>query len=619
MNYKGTAHKVGEHIDTDAIIPARFLVTSDAKELGANCMAGLEPDWVKRVKPGDIMVAGRNFGCGSSREHAPIAILGAGMPVVIGHSFARIFYRNAFNMGLLLMEVGDDVDKINDGDELEVDASTGVIRDQRRRDPVPAPAGLHGRHPGQGRPGQLCEGTSGRQGLGGQLLAEGERGPFWKRGPSPPQTPPLLPKTFVPVDNGAGQDGDRALNICPPVVWGERAVEAGQERRLRKACPSRLSWGARTVFAHKRSAAALHEDIKMKKTICLLPGDGIGPEIVAQGVAVLEAVAKKFGHEFDFVPALIGGAAIDATGEPLPAATVEACQKADAVYLGAVGGPKWDNIEPARRPEKGLLGIRKALGLFANLRPALLLPELAGACLLRSDIAARGLDLIVVRELTGDIYFGEPRAIEERNGLRVGYNTMIYDENEIRRIAKVAFETARQRRKKVCSVEKSNVLETSRLWKAVVQEVHADYPDVELSHMYVDNAAMQLVRDPSQFDVILTGNIFGDILSDEASVITGSLGMLPSASMGAQAPALFEPIHGSAPDIAGQDKANPLATILSAGMMLRLAFGLSEEADAVENAVRQTLRDGFRTGDIMEDGCILVGCAEMGRLVAERL
>lgn len=357
----------------------------------------------------------------------------------------------------------------------------------------------------------------------------------------------------------------------------------------------------------------------MKKTICLLPGDGIGPEIVAQGVAVLEAVAKKFGHEFDFVPALIGGAAIDATGEPLPAATVEACQKADAVYLGAVGGPKWDNIEPTRRPEKGLLGIRKALGLFANLRPALLLPELAGACLLRSDIAARGLDLIVVRELTGDIYFGEPRAIEERNGLRVGYNTMIYDENEIRRIAKVAFETARQRRKKVCSVEKSNVLETSRLWKAVVQEVHADYPDVELSHMYVDNAAMQLVRDPSQFDVILTGNIFGDILSDEASVITGSLGMLPSASMGAQAPALFEPIHGSAPDIAGQDKANPLATILSAGMMLRLAFGLSEEADAVENAVRQTLRDGFRTGDIMEDGCTLVGCAEMGSLVAERL
>lgn len=501
-----------------------------------------------------------------------------------------------------------------------------------------------------------------------------------------PQTPPLPPKTFVPVDDGAGQDASRALSTCPPVsrregasvrravpgagrrggtppLWpfaarllpdarreealcvrwgaGPRPAHDGVLRPVRTrttafACAAGVlpclcrTDGGQGAFPRPRAGGAIvvhtnaarrrrSEDMKMKKTICLLPGDGIGPEIVAQGVAVLEAVAKKFGHEFDFVPALIGGAAIDATGEPLPAATVDACQKADAVYLGAVGGPKWDGIEPARRPEKGLLGIRKALGLFANLRPALLLPELAGACLLRSDIAARGLDLIVVRELTGDIYFGEPRAIEERNGLRVGYNTMIYDENEIRRIAKVAFETARQRRKKVCSVEKSNVLETSRLWKAVVQEVHADYPDVELSHMYVDNAAMQLVRDPSQFDVILTGNIFGDILSDEASVITGSLGMLPSASMGAQAPALFEPIHGSAPDIAGQDKANPLATILSAGMLLRLAFGLSKEADAVENAVRQTLRDGFRTGDIMEDGCTLVGCAEMGRLVAERL
>ena len=357
----------------------------------------------------------------------------------------------------------------------------------------------------------------------------------------------------------------------------------------------------------------------MKKTICLLPGDGIGPEIVAQGVAVLEAVAKKFGHEFDFVPALIGGAAIDATGEPLPAATVEACQKADAVYLGAVGGPKWDNIEPARRPEKGLLGIRKALGLFANLRPALLLPELAGACLLRSDIAARGLDLIVVRELTGDIYFGEPRAIEERNGLRVGYNTMIYDENEIRRIAKVAFETARQRRKKVCSVEKSNVLETSRLWKAVVQEVHADYPDVELSHMYVDNAAMQLVRDPSQFDVILTGNIFGDILSDEASQITGSIGMLPSASLAEGNFGMYEPIHGSAPDIAGQDKANPTATILSIGMMLRYTFGLGAEADAIDAAVKAVLAKGYRTPDLYTGEGTLVGTAEMGRLIAEEI
>ena len=357
----------------------------------------------------------------------------------------------------------------------------------------------------------------------------------------------------------------------------------------------------------------------MKKTICLLPGDGIGPEIIAQGVKVLEATAQKFKHEFVFDTALIGGAAIDGAGDPLPEATVQKCRAADAVYLGAVGGPKWDNMTPELRPEKGLLRIRKELGLFANLRPAMLLPELAGACLLRPDIAAKGLDLMVVRELTGDVYFGEPRGIESRDGLRTGYNTMVYNEEEIRRIAWVAFETARKRRNKVCSVEKSNVLECSRLWKEVVIEMHREYADVELSHMYVDNAAMQLVRDPSQFDVILTGNIFGDILSDEASVITGSLGMLPSASMGASGPGLFEPIHGSAPDIAGQNKANPLATILSGAMMLRLGFDMGKEADAIEAAVRKTLADGFRTGDIMEPGKTLLGCKEMGDKVVERL
>ncbi len=357
----------------------------------------------------------------------------------------------------------------------------------------------------------------------------------------------------------------------------------------------------------------------MKKTICLLPGDGIGPEILAQGINVLKAVGKKFGHEFLFSEALLGGAAIDATGEPLPAETVRACREADAVFLAAVGGPKWDNLAPEKRPERGLLGIRKELRLFANLRPALLLPELAGACLLRSDIAARGLDLIVVRELTGDVYFGEPRGQEVREGQRVGFNTMVYSEEEVRRIAIVAFETARKRRNKVCSVEKSNVLETSRLWKEVVLETHKQFNDVTLTHMYVDNAAMQLVRDPSQFDVILTGNIFGDILSDEASVITGSLGMLPSASLGASGPGLFEPIHGSAPDIAGQDKANPLATILSAAMLLRLGFNMGTEADAIEKAVRTALADGFRTGDIMENGKTLVGCQEMGEKVLERL
>ncbi len=357
----------------------------------------------------------------------------------------------------------------------------------------------------------------------------------------------------------------------------------------------------------------------MKKTICLLPGDGIGPEILAEGVKVLKAAAEKFSHDFVFETALIGGAAIDGAGDPLPEETVRKCRAADAVFLAAVGGPKWDALAPEKRPEKGLLRIRKELALFANLRPAMLLPELAGACLLRADIAAKGLDLVVVRELTGDIYFGEPRGQELRDGLRTGYNTMVYNEEEIRRIATVAFETARKRRGKVCSVEKSNVLETSRLWKEVVLETHRQYADVELTHMYVDNAAMQLVRDPSQFDVILTGNIFGDILSDEASVITGSLGMLPSASMGATGPGLFEPIHGSAPDIAGQNKANPLATILSGAMMLRLGFDMGKEADAIEAAVRKTLADGFRTGDIMEPGKTLLGCKEMGDKVVERL
>ena len=350
----------------------------------------------------------------------------------------------------------------------------------------------------------------------------------------------------------------------------------------------------------------------MKKHICVMPGDGIGPEIVEEALRVLNAAAKKFGHEFSTEDALIGGSAIDATGTPLPEATVEACKKADAVLLGAVGGPKWDTLDPAIRPEKGLLGIRKALGLFANLRPATLFPELAGACLLRPDIVGKGLDLIVVRELTGGIYFGKPAGTEVRDGKRTGWNTMIYNEDEIARIAHVAFQAAQKRRNKVCSVDKANVLDVSRVWREVVIEVSRQYPDVELSHLYVDNAAMQLVRDPSQFDVIVTGNLFGDILSDEASVITGSIGMLPSASLGSAQPGLFEPIHGSAPDIAGQGKANPLATILSIAMMLRHAFDMSVEADAIENAVHKTLQAGFRTGDIMEAGKTLLSTREMG-------
>jgi 3-isopropylmalate dehydrogenase len=353
----------------------------------------------------------------------------------------------------------------------------------------------------------------------------------------------------------------------------------------------------------------------MNMKICLMPGDGIGPEIVTQAVKVLEKVAEKFGHTVQTETALIGGAAIDAVGNPLPEATIAACKAADAVLLGAVGGPKWDEIDPAIRPEKGLLGIRKALGLFSNLRPAVLFPELAAASYLRPDIIKHGLDIMVVRELTGGAYFGEPRGETVVNGERAAFNTMIYSESEIERIVRVACEIARKRGKKLCSVDKANVLDVSRLWREVAIRTAAEYPDVELSHMYVDNAAMQLIRDPSQFDVIVTENLFGDILSDEASIITGSIGMLPSASMGSGGPALFEPIHGSAPDIAGRDIANPLATILSLSMMLRFAFGLEAEAEAIDAAVKSVLAQGYRTGDIFVGEGKKVGCSEMGALV----
>ncbi|BBD08273.1 3-isopropylmalate dehydrogenase [Desulfovibrio ferrophilus] len=357
----------------------------------------------------------------------------------------------------------------------------------------------------------------------------------------------------------------------------------------------------------------------MELKICFLPGDGIGPEIMEQAGTVLEAVAEKFGHTLTASSARIGGVAIDADGVPLPQETIDACKAADAVLLGAVGGPKWDEIDPAIRPERGLLAIRKEMGLFANLRPAQLFPQLKHACFLRPDLVENGLDVMVIRELTGGIYFGEPKGIEEKDGEKMGYNTMVYYEHEVERIARVAFEAARKRDKRLCSVDKANVLDVSRLWREVVIRTHADYPDVELTHMYVDNAAMQLVRNPSQFDVIVTGNLFGDILSDEAGCITGSIGMLPSASLGTDGPGLYEPIHGSAPDIAGQDKANPLATILSVAMMLRHSFNLTAEAEAIEAAVSKVLDQGYRTGDIREEGCELIGCQKMGQLVVEAI
>jgi 3-isopropylmalate dehydrogenase len=344
--------------------------------------------------------------------------------------------------------------------------------------------------------------------------------------------------------------------------------------------------------------------------ICVLPGDGIGPEITAQAVRVLQALGLKMEME----EALLGGCAVDVAGDPYPEATRKLAQEADAVLLGAVGGPQWDNNPRELRPERGLLGIRKHLGLFANLRPAVLYPELANASTLKPEVVA-GLDILIVRELTGDIYFGQPRGIEVRNGEKVGFNTMIYSESEIRRIAKVAFEAARRRNKKVCSVDKMNVLECTQLWRDVVTSVAPEYPDVELSHMLVDNAAMQLVRNPKQFDVMVTGNMFGDILSDEASMLTGSIGMLPSASLDAGNKGLYEPCHGSAPDIAGKGVANPLATILSAAMMLRYTFSMEEAAQRIENAVKKVLAQGYRTGDIFEPGMKKVGTREMGDAV----
>lgn len=357
----------------------------------------------------------------------------------------------------------------------------------------------------------------------------------------------------------------------------------------------------------------------MKIRICLLPGDGIGPEIVGQAVKVLDKVATNFGHRIASSTALIGGAAIDALGVPLPEETLAQCQQADALLLGSVGGPKWDNLDPAIRPEQGLLGIRKALGLFANLRPATLFPELTSASYLRPDIIGHGLDIMVVRELTGGVYFGEPRGETMDQGQRTAFNTMVYTQSEIERIVRVACEIAMQRSKRLCSVDKANVLEVSRLWREITIATAAEYPEVQLTHMYVDNAAMQLIRDPSQFDVLVTENLFGDILSDEASIITGSIGMLPSASLGSSGPALFEPIHGSAPDIAGQDLANPLATILSVAMMFRHSFKLEAEALAIEKAVQQVLGQGYRTADIYVGQGTKVGCSQMGALVLEAL
>ena len=360
----------------------------------------------------------------------------------------------------------------------------------------------------------------------------------------------------------------------------------------------------------------------MNGNITLIAGDGIGPEIVAEAVKVLNKVAEKYGHTFSYKEILMGGCSIDAHGVPLTDEALEIAKSGDAVLLGAVGGDvgnsRWYDVAPNLRPEAGLLKIRKELGLFANVRPAYLYKELAEACPLKESISSQGIDMVIMRELTGGLYFGD-RKTEVVDGLRAATDSLVYNEEEIRRIAIKGFDIARKRRKVVTSVDKANVLDSSRLWRAVVEEVAKDYPDVELRHMLVDNAAMQLVRDPAQFDVMLTENMFGDILSDEASMVTGSIGMLSSASLRADKFGLYEPSHGSAPDIAGQNKANPLATILSAALMLRYTFDLEEEAKAIEDAVEAVLKEGFRTGDIYKEGMTLCTTTEMGDKVAERI
>ena len=356
----------------------------------------------------------------------------------------------------------------------------------------------------------------------------------------------------------------------------------------------------------------------MKYNIAVVAGDGIGPDIVEETIKVLDVVGEKFGHEFNYTRTIAGGCAIDKFGTALPEETLEVCKKSDAVLLGAVGGPKWDNPDAKVRPEQALMGLRSGLGLYCNLRPATLYAPLKNASPLTEEIVNKGIDIAIVRELTGGIYFGE-RGREVVDGVQSAYDTERYNVNEIKRIAKIGFETAMKRKKKLTCVDKANILESSRLWRVVLEKMAKDYPEVELNYLYVDNTAMQIVKEPSQFDVIVTSNIFGDILSDEASMVTGSIGMLPSASLGEGSLGMYEPIHGSAPDIAGMGIANPLATILSGAMMLRYRFNLEKEAKTIEDAVLAVLEDGYRTGDIMSEGMKKVGTVEMGKLVIDKI
>ena len=538
MIVSGKVFKYGDNVDTDVIIPARYLSTSIPSELAKYCMEDIDAHFAKSVEKGDIIVANHNFGCGSSREHAPIAIKASGISCVIAKTFARIFYRNAINIGLPIMECEAAVEAIEAGDKVEIDFITGEIRNLTKNESY-------------------------------------EASPF---------------PEFI-------------QNI--------------------------ISQGGLTYYTQNQQSDQINQNDKMKDDVCrkelrnykiaVLPGDGVGPEVVGEAVKVLKHIGNRFHINFEFIQDLIGGAAIDQFGEALPAHTLETCKLSDAVLLGSVGGPKWDDLTGEKRPEKALLGLRKGLNLYANIRPAMMYESLKGACPLKSERISDGFDICVVRELTGGIYFGKRGTKVNTSGYDEAYDIESYSSEEVRRIGIEAFEIAMKRKKKVISVDKANVLESSRLWRKEMDILSKKYPEVSLEHMYVDNAAMQLIKSPSQFDVIVTSNMFGDILSDEASMLTGSIGMLPSASLGSTKKGLFEPIHGSAPDIAGLDIANPIATILSAAMMLRHSFGCDLEADTIEKAVETVLNSGFRTVDIFENGKKLVGTTKMGDLIVKAI
>ncbi|MDK2856561.1 MAG: 3-isopropylmalate dehydrogenase [Bacillota bacterium] len=531
----GRVWKYGDDIDTDRIIPARYLNTFQKEELARHCLEDLDPAFAGRVQPGDILVAGKNFGCGSSREHAPLALQAAGVSAVIAASFARIFYRNAINIGLPILACPEAVAGCETGDELELDLAAGTIYNKTR---------------------------------------------------------------------------DKTYQAAPFPRYVQDILNAG----------------GLPAYVKRRLAQNKKSETPFLARIAVLKGDGVGPEVVDAALLVLRQAEALAGRAlFSFTEYLVGGAAIDREGTPLPPATLEGALASDAVLLGAVGGPRWDSEPPERRPERGLLELRRALGVFANLRPVRVLPHLSGHSPLKPEVIGRGADILFVRELTGGAYFGAHERVEVRPGEEQASDALLYTTSEIRRVVRLAFHLARSRaraagrRARLTSVDKANVLATSLLWREVVEEVAAAFPEVEVRHLYVDACAMRLVAAPQEFDVIVTENLFGDILSDLGGALAGSLGLLPSASLGEGGPGLYEPVHGSAPGLAGLDKANPVGAILAAALMLRYSLNLPDEAAAIEAAVAATLSEGIHTPDLASAAGQSVGTQAFAWAVAERL